>query len=177
MTTPGYDPVVTIALRESTVALLIKKLHRGETLDQVIERAALAVEPLASPDSDKAPKSAAACAGAPGGKATYQAEILGERLEAQTMGALFAKAVDVIDSVAPEAIEELARMRARRRKYVAREPGPIHAGRTDLRTLRSRSGWWVSANIGEVDLRRGLKVLCLASGLRFGFDVRFWRRE
>lgn len=172
MTLGTNDPVMMIALRESTVALLMRNLHGGETLDQAIERVARRFA--------AAPKSQTAETTPPShepGQLKYQAVVLGQHIEAQTLGSLFAKAVDLIAIAAPEAIEQLAQMRARSRVYVAVDPTLLHAGRTDLRSLQSESGWWVSANISEVDLKRGLKALCRAAGLRFGSDLRFWRRR
>ena len=73
----------------------------------------------------------------------------------------------------PSVIEWLSEMKARKRRYVARKPEQVHAGRRDLPVLQTRSGWWVSGNIGEDDFIRSLKALCRASGLHYGQDIRF----
>jgi hypothetical protein len=81
--------------------------------------------------------------------------------------------VDAIHDLDPAAIERLSGMKARTRRYVAREREQVHAGRRDLPVLQTRSGWWVSANIGRPDLIRSLRALCRASGLRYGRDILF----
>jgi hypothetical protein len=108
-------------------------------------------------------------------KGKYALFILGETLRADALGALFASAVDALYHIDPDAVERLSAMRARTRAYIARQRGAIHPGRPDLKVLRSRSGWWVSANVGRDDVERALRALCKASGLIFGQDVRLER--
>lgn len=103
----------------------------------------------------------------------YKAEYLGVSIGGRTLPAVFAAIVDLTAEIAPEALERLADMRARSRRYVARNPEAIHPGNKELPTKRTTSGWWISKNIGQEDLMRALKALCDASGLRFGTDVRF----
>ena len=157
--------MVLAPLRPETVALLAgARRSESETLDTVAARlAALARRP------DEAPEAAVPLTG----RAKHRAEVLGERVAAPTLGRLFAAVVDRIHAVAPEAVEALSRERARTRAFVARETGGVHPGRPDLRVLRTRSGWWVSANVGAVDVRRGLVALCAVAGLEFGADIRF----
>ncbi|MCR8548442.1 hypothetical protein M4578_11415 [Salipiger sp. P9] len=103
----------------------------------------------------------------------YKAEYLGVSIGGRTLPDVFAAIVDLTAEIAPEALERLADMRARSRRYVARNPEAIHPGNKELPTKRTTSGWWISKNIGQEDLMRALKALCDASGLRFGPDVRF----
>jgi hypothetical protein len=39
--------------------------------------------------------------------------------------------------------------------------------------MKTASGWWISKNIGQEDLKRALWALCQASNLTFGLDVTF----
>lgn len=104
----------------------------------------------------------------------YKAEYLGESIRGRTLPDVFAAMVDLTAEIAPEALERLADMSARSRRYVARKPEAIHPGNKKLPTKRTSSGWWISKNIGQEDLVRALQALCLASGLRFGTDVKFF---
>jgi len=86
---------------------------------------------------------------------------------------IFAQFVDMTAKVAPEALDKLAGMSARRRRFVARNPEAIHPGNRHLPITRTASGWWISKNIGQEDLKRALRALCDAAGLTFGADVKF----
>jgi hypothetical protein len=98
--------------------------------------------------------------------------LLGERIGAPTLGKLFAAVVDAIHHLDPTAIERLAAMKARSRRFVSRAQEDVHAGRLDLPLLQTCSGWWVSRNIGKRDLHRALDALCRASGLTYRDDLR-----
>jgi len=182
------SPMVLVALRETTVARLTPLLSDGgdETLDAVVDRCIDALllvgsqpetaEPvlphLSQPDRATPPMSVsstwpAANAGA------YVVEVLGERVRAQTLGRLFRNVVDAVHDLDPAVIERLATMKAYTRRYVARAPEDVHGGRTDLPTLQTRSGWWVSNKISNVDFKRGLRELCRAGGLDYRRDIRF----
>lgn len=104
----------------------------------------------------------------------YKAEYLGESIKGRTLPDVFAAIVDLTAEIAPEAVEILANMSARSRRYVARKPEAIHPGNNKLPTKRTASGWWISKNIGQEDLVRALMALCRASDLRFGTDVKFF---
>ena len=107
----------------------------------------------------------------------YKAVFLDECIGCRTLPDVFAEIVDLTDHVAPEALEKLADMSAGSRRYVARKPEAIHPGNTELPTMCTTSGWWISKNIGQEDLKRALKALCSASGLHFGTDVKFVTRH
>lgn len=162
-----FDARMVLApLRPETVALLAgARRSESETLDAVAARLA-----GLSRRSEKAPETAPPSSPMRG---KHRAEALGETVGAPTLGRLFAAVVDRIHAVAPEALAALSRERARTRAFVAGERGGVHPDRPDLRVLRTRSGWWVSANVGAVDVGRGLVALCKAAGLRFGADIRF----
>lgn len=180
------SPTVLVTLHESTVAMLMALRSGDETLDAVTARCADMVRNAAP--VDKAPAPALAPPG-PASNAlsitsatstwptsttgTYVASVLGVPVGADTLGALLRNVVDAIHDLDPAAIERLSEMKARIRRYVAREPEQVHGGRRDLRVTRTRSGWWVSANIGEEDLVRSLMALCRANDLRYGQDIRF----
>lgn len=103
----------------------------------------------------------------------YAAEFLGTPFTTWTLPEVFAGIVDMTAMVAPEALNKLAEMSARRRRFVARNPEAIHPGNRDLPVMQTASGWWISKNIGQEDLKRALRALSDATGLKFGSDVKF----
>lgn len=111
------------------------------------------------------------CANSPARK--YAANFLGVRITAWTLPEIFADIVDLTADVAPEALDKLAGMCARRRRFVARSSELVHPGRPDLSVMRTASGWWISKNIGQEDLKRALRALAQATALHYGKDVMF----
>lgn len=179
-------PTVFVRLRESTVATLVALRSDDETFDAVTARCAdlarkealaatvpapalapLSLNESAQPLLDPVSTWPEATTG------LYVASIFGVPIGANTLGALLRNVVDAIHDLDPPAIERLSQMKARTRRYVAREREQVHAGRRDLPVLQTRSGWWVSANIGRPDLVRSFRALCRASGLRYGHDIQF----
>lgn len=185
MTMIQPSPAVFVTLRESTVAMLMALREDGETLDAVTARcadavrkttpaAAAAAPGLAPPPPAEPPPVAATDSTWPTATSGfYVASVLGVPVGANTLGRLLRNVVDAVHDLDPAAIQRLSRMTARTRHYVARAPEDVHAGRRDLRVLQTRSGWWVSANIGRPDLVRSLRAVSMASGLRYGHDIRF----
>lgn len=176
------SPTVFVRLHESTVATLMALRGDDETLDAVTARCADLARKASFADTALAPPSLAKPASAAFATVStwpaatsglYVASIFGVPIGANTLGALLRNAVDAIHDLDPPAIERLSQMMARTRHYVAREREQVHAGRRDLPVLQTRSGWWVSANIGRPDLVRSLRALCRASGLRYGHDIQF----
>ena len=98
-------------------------------------------------------------------------------LSASTLPEIFAQVVDLTAEVASEALDKLAATRARKRRFVARNPEAIHPGRSDLAVMQTASGWWISKNISQADLKRALQALTHAAGLSFGEDIKFWTQE
>ena len=103
----------------------------------------------------------------------YSAEFLGVGISATTLPEIFSQIVDLMAEVAPDALEILAKRKSRKRRFIARDRHNIHPGRSDLRVIRTSSGWWMSGNIGSDDLKRALRELATAAGLAFGRDVVF----
>jgi hypothetical protein len=103
----------------------------------------------------------------------YTAEFLGVVLKASTLPGVFANIVDMTAQVAPEALEKLAGLSARKRRFIARTKEEIHPGNRLLPTMQTASGWWISRNISQKDLKRALNALAQAAGLSFGQDVIF----
>jgi hypothetical protein len=180
------SPTVFVTLRESTVAMLMALRSDEETLDAVMARCAdLAqkVSPITtietpalakpSPTEPTPPVVAAVSTWPEVTSGTYVALVLGVPVGARTLGELLGNVVDAIHDLDAAAINRLSEMKARTRHYVACEPENVHAGRRDLPVLQTRSGWWVSANIGRRDLVGSLRAVCRASGLHYGHDIRF----
>ncbi len=103
----------------------------------------------------------------------YTAEFLGVSITARTLPEVFADIVDMTAQVAPEALDKLAALRTRKRTFVARTKEAIHFGNPYLPTIQTASGWWISKNIGQEDLKRALRSLADAAGLTFGRDMIF----
>jgi len=170
MTATIEGPTMMITLREITVTrLMALRASPCESLDSVVERISRMkrVEPPADPAHGIGVKQG------PEGEGKYICEVLGTRLRATTLPLLFLEAVDLFYELAPEALDRLATERARKRRYVSRTKADIHPGRPDLAVIKTRSGWWVSGNVGSRDVARGLKALCLAASLEFGRDLQF----
>lgn len=176
---------VYVPLSENNVARLMALRERDETLDAVVTRCvdaahnATSVAPTqiaaaSSPSLVEPPVIAAAVSTCPSAAAgCWAATIFEEFVRAATLGELLRNVVDAVHDLDPAAIERLSLMKARTRRYVARAREDVHAGRRDLPVLQTRSGWWVSANIGRPDLIRSLRALCAATDLRFGDDIVF----
>jgi len=103
----------------------------------------------------------------------YGLELLGDTLRADTLPQLFGALIDRLVELDPKAVEKVSPLRAATRGFVSREQDAIHPGRPDLPLLKTRSGWWISANIGKEDLERALRRTCEANGLVCGHDIRF----
>jgi hypothetical protein len=175
-----------VTLRESTVAMLMALRENGETLDAVAARCAEAARqatpaasilaPGLSPPTPEVPTTTVAARASTwptNSSGFYVMSVLGEPVCANTLGGLLRNLVDAVHDLDAVAIERLSRMKARTRRYVSRAREDVHAGRRDLRVMQTRSGWWVSANIGRRDFVRSVRALCAASDLRYGSDIRF----
>ncbi len=172
---------LAVCLTDSTVAHLMGlRTHDSETLDMVIIRLAKckSVAPVDNIDEASVAKvrkqNSLPSATYPHRyqKYNYTMTFLGEDLRANTMAKLFGELIEALAWVAPEAVEDLAGMRAQKRAFVSRKRDAIHPGRPDLPTFKTRSGWWISTNVGRNDLVRALKAACVASSLSFGNEIR-----
>lgn len=161
---------ILVALPESVVgALLQMNASLNEGLADSLQRS-IAGSTNEPARRDQEPK-AKLCPLPQAGK--YSAEFLGTTLTARTLPEIFAQVVDLTAEVAPEALHELAAIYARKRRFVARNPEAIHPGRPDLAVMQTESGWWISKNIGQEDLKRGVQALAQAAGLTLGEDIAF----
>jgi hypothetical protein len=173
-----FEPsTLAVCLREETIlSLLNLRQAEGETLESVISRLAELAPHQPTYErglETKEPVVRRACPENHGLKYKYRLAFLGEELGANTLSELFGALVDSLALVAAEATEKLASMKSRKRAFISRDRGSIHPGRPDLKTLKTATGWWISANIGRVDLSRALDAVCEASGLEVGKDIRF----
>ena len=71
----------------------------------------------------------------------YSVEYLGETIGCKYLYEAFGSVVDLTATLAPEALEELANMKADTRRYVARKPEAIHPGSPYLPVIQTNSGW------------------------------------
>lgn len=170
MTIEISERKMLVALPENVIGALLQmnaSLNAGlaDSLQSLI--AASANEPVRRDHKPNASANSMPRAG------KYSAEFLGIPLAASTLPEIFTQVVDLTAEVAPEALDRLAATCARKRRFVARTPEAIHPGRRDLAVVQTSSGWWISKNIGQEDLKRALRALTQAAGLRFGEDVKF----
>lgn len=170
---------VAVFLSERTLSRLFKtKINQHESLDATVERLlSAAAQRKGAPSRLPEPqfvmqKHSTQISSPQCSDQKYQGILLGEPFGATTLYGLFGAFVDLIDDLDPQAVERLSELTSRRRRYVARSPGAIHPGRKNLPTSRTRTGWWISANVGRADIVRALKAASTALGLRYGTDVR-----
>ena len=172
MTAETRSPTMLVCLSEATVArLMALRAGPDEPIDGTIAR--LAGRPLVTRRAEPTAPSRKNRPAVVTRRAKHAAEVLGERIEAPTLSLLFAAVVDMVAELDPVVLERLAPITARKRHYVARSKAEIHPGRPDLPTIKARSGWWVSRNVGERDVQRGLMALCEVGSLKFGSDICF----
>ena len=107
----------------------------------------------------------------PWGKYRYQ--FLGEEGAADTLGALTADILRRIAALYPDFLDKYSQRRGRTRRFIARDPKAIYAGREDLSHLTTEvcRGWWVGTNYGRVDVRRLLHAACEVAGLAWAVDL------
>lgn len=103
----------------------------------------------------------------------YAAEFLEVVFAANTLATFFSQVVDMMADVAPEELVKLAAIRTRGRRFVSREPRDIHLYSPHLPVMQTTSGWWISKNISQDQLKQALHTLCKVSGLSFGNDLKF----
>lgn len=156
---------VLVPIDMETTSKLLSQLRPGESLSGLIARlcerggGATEREAVVQPSE--------------GSVGNYRAVFLGEPIGAETLPELFARVVDLSFELDPASIDRLANMKARTRRYVSRNREAIHPGRPDLPVTRTRTGWWISANVGVEDVARSLRALADAANLGYGTDVRF----
>lgn len=171
MTTFSESPAMMVALRETTVAsLMALRTTPNEPIADVVE-SLLPVQSLALVASlvPEPPPSLPAVHAAKHG-----CDVLGTRLFESSLGSLFGEVIDLMDKVAPDALERLASRRSSwARRYISRDPNGVHIASPHLPVIRTKSDWWLSANVGSDQILHALRTLCEVSGLEFGKDVIF----
>ncbi len=170
MTSEISERTMLVALPESVVGALLQ-MHASLNAGLADSLQSLIAGSTNEPAKCDHEPNAKACSMLQAGK--YSAEFLGTTLAAWTLPEIFAKVVDLTADVAPEALDKLAAMCASKRRFVARNLEAIQPGRPDLAVMQTASGWWISKNIGQEDLKRALLALAQAAGLSFGEDVKF----
>jgi len=162
-----------ISLSEVTVGkLLSMRSSQDETVNKVINRIIANRTKERLEQSTKRPTGTALV---PPLGAKYGCEVLGRWVYGSTLPKLFANVVDTMNDVAPDSMQRFAEKRAYSRRYISRHRNQVYDHRADLGVMKTRSGWWISTNVGVADVVRGLKALCAVAGLSFGSDIRFTR--
>lgn len=175
MTEHNQMATVQVAVREATIqALLELRISKDESLAGVIARLA------EHQDCRKGNRAHDMTASVPlFEQRTHKYEIgfLDQVIGANSLGKLYGKLVDALYDIAPEAVENLAVMRSRSRRYVAKDEADVHPNSPHLQSLRTNSGYFVSKNVGTADFIRGMKALCSAADLTFDRDVWFRKKR
>lgn len=103
----------------------------------------------------------------------HMAEIFGQSVRGANLPDLFARCVDLIHELDPSAIERLANKKTHARRYVARRSQDIHIRSPHLETRETKSGWWISADVGKQQVTTAMRLLAEAASLTFGEDFIF----
>ncbi len=163
-----FTAKILVPLAEQTVARLMARQKNGESLADIIDRISL------SPGCER-PKDTAPAAKRRRGK--YTGMLRGEPIHADTLGELYAQFIDKVHELDPAAIERLAggESPTGSRRYVARSRDDVHPGKPHLsdRTVKARSGWWVSTNVSRETAEKNLRVLAEVAGLSWERDILF----
>lgn len=156
---------VLVPIDIETTSKLLSQLRPGESVSGVIAR--LCERGGGATEREAVAQTSEVNVG------NYRAVFLDEPIGADTLAELFARFVDLAYELDPASIDRLANMKARTRRYVSRNRESIHPGRPDLSVTRTRTGWWISANVGVEDVARSLRALADAANLGYGTDIRF----
>ena len=67
-------------------------------------------------------------------------------------------------------LPQLAEVKARKRRIIAKCPEDVYPGRPDLAKYSDHiaDGWWVGTNYSKRDIQRILKIACSVAGIEFG---------
>ncbi|WP_025898761.1 hypothetical protein [Sneathiella glossodoripedis] len=161
--TCGLEPsTVAVYLKEETVKLLFThQQSKHQTLDEIIYRLAKTkFVSTAQLNNEK--------------KSKYKLTFLGTHFHDNSLPTIFGQLIDHLATTKPEYLQKLAIEKARTRQYVSRNQEKIHPGRPDLKTVKTKSGWWISANIGFKDLERALEALCKSANLAYLEDIKLF---
>lgn len=158
-----------LSLPEATVAQLLSlRERRGESLAEVVARISMhRTAKKTSPERQKNQFSTSS------GASKYVCELLGTKIYASTLGSLFGNVVDILDELAPESLLQISERKVKTRRILSRKKDGVHISARHLPVLRTNSGWWISKNISKSQTVGNLRALCLATGIKFGSDMRF----
>ena len=170
MTGSNSDVAFTIVLPEASIALLLEKL-----IPLVPKYSKCEEEFLGGPNLPVSKPTFLEPSSENGDRPKkYTCEVLGVVLSGTTLPEVFASVVDLVDDLDPAVLEKLSRMRpSYARNYISREKEQVHIQSPQLETFHTKSGWWISKNIGRSQLIGAFQALCSVSGLEFGKDLRF----
>ena len=163
-------PALMVALREATVArLMALRYTPDECIADVVDRMLPAPTPAlpASPTTEDTQQTSVA----PQGK--YTCDVLDTRVHASTLGSLFGAVVDLMDTVAPDALLRLSEKRTTKRRHLSRDRAGVHLGTRYLPVLRTRSariicGFWTTTQLWRTDFataRRRRRMLTTTAPL------------
>lgn len=169
MNVTSSDISITVILPEASVAQLMQKLL------SLAPGSCSGEENIPTPENTTMSKPACRDpmpSGAADPSAKYTCEVLGDNLSGSTLPEVFAAVVDLMDYLDPAALDKLSGMRpSNARNYISRDKEKVHIRSPRLKTQRTKSGWWISKNIGRSQLIGALQALCNAAGLEYAKDL------
>lgn len=170
MSFTSTDISLTIVLPEASVAQLMEALaHLVPGFFSVETKVKTPEATFMARSASQETKSS----GGVGRSETYACEVIGAVLSAPTLPRIFAKIVDLMDELDPAILEKLSEMKpSYARNYISRDKEKVHIRSPQLETMSTKSGWWISKNIGRAQLIGALCALCNAAGLEYGKDLR-----
>jgi len=171
MNVAGSEIAITVILPEATVAQLVKSLFPQSS--DLITSPRTMRQPEATPEQKTAFRDSGQYV-QPAGSQKYQCELLGTIVTGATLPEVFASVVDLTYDLDPAVLEKLSEMRpSSARNYISRDKTKVHFRSPYLKTLCTKSGWWISGNISQSQLISALNKLCNVAGLEYGKDLRF----
>ena len=171
-----YEPSTQTALVSLPISFIEALLKMRSALDDDLALA-LRKSVGSAPASNKIPPVQQPPDVAAPERGKYAARFLGVVFSANTLATVFSQVVDMMADVAPEELVKLAAIRTRGRRFVSREARDIHPHSPHLPVMQTTSGWWISKNISQPQLKQALRTLSKESGLSFGKDIKFPLRQ
>ncbi|MEN9856049.1 MAG: hypothetical protein RL186_143 [Pseudomonadota bacterium] len=106
------------------------------------------------------------------GKNTYEVNLLGTTIGADSLPDWIASVIDHVDLHWPDALNELAKKGTWRGAHISRDKMMVHySGRTSF-VVQSKSGWYANSNIGLNQAKMWLCALCVAAGWSLGNQLK-----
>ena len=104
----------------------------------------------------------------------YAFVLLGERVEEDSLKAVYMDCLRRLAELDPHLIERLSEETTKARRIVARRPEDLYLKNPELAekfAVQLTDQWWVDTNLSRSQCEQRLKTVCKATGLGFGSDL------